>query len=82
METRPLLLPIALSLALAGCGNKGPLVLPPPAEDDAMLMEADAVDDAGAVADPLPADTDLPALPPDEPPVEETPEPPPDDGNG
>lgn len=69
-----LLLPIALSLAFAGCGNKGPLVLPPPSEDDALLMEADAVDDA-----------DEPLLPTDIAPVEATPEPrpdPPGDGNG
>lgn len=69
-----LLLPIALSLAFAGCGNKGPLVLPPPSEDDALLLEADAVDDA-----------DEPPLPADAAPVEATPEPTPDslgDGDG
>jgi predicted small lipoprotein YifL len=78
-------LPLAFALVLAACGNKGPLVLPPPpSAEDAELMEADAVDDAGALADPTPADTDEPPLPPDTPPVEADPDatPVPDDGSG
>jgi predicted small lipoprotein YifL len=76
---------LAAALLLSACGNKGPLVLPPPpSAEDAELMEAAAVDDAGALADPTPADTDPPILPPDRPPVEADPEAPPvpDDGAG
>lgn len=77
LPTSSLALSLALAAALAGCGNKGPLVLPPPpSDDDAALMEADAVDDAGAVADPRPAGSDEQPLPADQPPVEPTPDPP------
>lgn len=76
-------LPVAFVLVLAACGNKGPLILaPPPSAADAELMQADAVDDSGAVADPTPTDTEQMTLPPDNPPVEVEPEPVPDDGNG
>jgi predicted small lipoprotein YifL len=73
------------ALLLAACGNKGPLMLPPPpSAEDAELMEAAAVDDAGALADPTPADTEAPLLPPDRPPVEADPDAPsvPADGAG
>lgn len=76
-------LPVAFALILAACGNKGPLILPPPpSAEDVELMQADAVDDAGALADPTPADTEQLPLPPNRPPVEAEPEPVPDDGNG
>jgi predicted small lipoprotein YifL len=55
---------LLLLFALAACGNKGPLVMPPPPdEQDAVLEEAEAVDDAGAVADPSPADEDAGVTP-------------------
>lgn len=55
---------LVLLLALTACGNKGPLVpAPPPDEQDAALQEAEAVDDAGAVADPSPADEDAGVTP-------------------
>ena len=55
---------LALLLALSACGNKGPLYMPPPPdEQDAALQEAEAVDDAGAVADPSPADEDAGVTP-------------------
>ncbi len=79
---------LALALLLAACGNRGPLVLPPPpSEDDARLMEAAAVEDAGVLADPRPAESNPPLLPPDRPPVEADRDPTPDppasgDGNG
>jgi predicted small lipoprotein YifL len=74
---------LALSLLLAACGNRGPLVLPPPTTDDAPLTEAAAVEDAGVLADPRPAGSSPPLLPPDRPPVEDDPDPPaPGNGNG
>ena len=64
-----------LTLALCGCGNKGPLVHPPPPEE-APAEQTPAESDAGAEADPLPADQadDAPI------PVETVPETPTDDG--
>lgn len=70
---------VSLSLSLAGCGNKGPLVLPqdpPPAEAN-LLPSLPPMDDATVPVDPVPAP----------PPVDdaEVPPPPPaasDDGNG
>jgi predicted small lipoprotein YifL len=55
---------LVLLLALSACGNKGPLFMPPPPDgEDAALQEAEAVDDAGAVADPSPADEDAGVTP-------------------
>jgi diaminopimelate decarboxylase len=68
------LLPIAAALcALAGCGNKGPLVRP---------SEAPPPVEAMPVAPPPAGDT-LPELtPPAEPPVTDTVAPPPAQGDG
>ncbi|MFD0738816.1 lipoprotein [Lysobacter koreensis] len=89
---------IALSLPLAGCGNKGPLVLPSkpvPVEADLLQAEppADAASTDDATAPPPAADaldpaTDLATPPPDpatdEPATEPVPPTPPtnDGGNG
>jgi predicted small lipoprotein YifL len=70
----PLLL---LTLALCACGNKGPLVHPPP--EDAPEAPSAAASDAGAEADPVPVD-DVPVPPETEPvPAETEPATPPDD---
>ena len=66
------ILPVLLVLALAACGNKGPLVLadPPKAADEpASPMPAPSVDDTtqGQAAAPDPAGTPPPAEPPKEP---------------
>ncbi|KGM56427.1 hypothetical protein N799_04850 [Lysobacter arseniciresistens ZS79] len=51
---------IALPLALAGCGNKGPLVMPEPAVEEAPAADTDA--------DAVPVEVDVPeTLPADEP---------------
>jgi len=71
-----------LSLPLAGCGNKGPLVLPPnppPAEADALPMTPPMEDPA------VPADAAPPATPPTDDATGDSIPPPPaasDDGNG
>lgn len=54
--TRLSLLTIAAALALAGCGNKGPLVLPDEPEDAATSVAADEADAAAADADEAPVD--------------------------
>ena len=57
---------IALSLPLAGCGNKGPLVLPPnppPAEAEA-LPAIPPVEDATAPVEAVPEDGAAPPTPP------------------
>jgi len=84
MTRIPVWSPLLLSFALCACGNKGPLVLPtdlPP--EETAEAQTPAATDAGAEADPLPADqTDAltPALPTDVPaPVEPEPATPPDD---
>jgi predicted small lipoprotein YifL len=80
MKTRlpafPLLVAVALCTALAGCGNKGALVLPSPAYDRAPPADAlPVMDDPTEGGEPeqiLPPDAeDPPAAPP-----------PADDGNG
>lgn len=70
------LLPIAAALcALAGCGNKGPLVRPSEAPPPVEAMPAAPV--------PPPDDATLPDLtPPAEPPVTDTVAPPPGQGDG
>lgn len=74
---------IVLSLPLAGCGNKGPLVLPqspPPAEAE-MLPATPPVDAAGLPADAVPEDGAPPAPPADD--ASDVPPPPASDrGNG
>lgn len=75
-----------LSLPLAGCGNKGPLVLPqnpPPAEADALPM-LPPMDDATEPADAVPPATVPPATIPADDANGDTPPPPAagDDGNG
>jgi predicted small lipoprotein YifL len=70
---------ILLTLALFGCGNKGPLVHPPPPEE-APEAPTPATSDAGAEADPLPADqTDDASVPVEPVPAETEPATPPDD---
>ena len=54
--TRLSLLMIAAALALAGCGNKGPLVLPDEPEDAGTSVAADEADAAAADADEAPVD--------------------------
>lgn len=81
MNLKSAMLVIALSLPLAGCGNKGPLILPsnpPPAEMDELPI-APPADDGSVPLDPVP-ETGTPAESSDV-----TPVPPPatsDDGNG
>lgn len=63
---------IALSLPLAGCGNKGPLVLPPPPAEPMLDAPADATDEndvEGAPASETPT-VDDPAAPPPPPSAE------------
>lgn len=54
---------IALSLPLAGCGNKGPLVLPqnPPPAEAGPLLALPPMDDATLSVDAVPADGTPPA---------------------
>ena len=51
IRTKIALLSLAVSLALAACGNKGPLVLPDPQDAEAVqddeADEGDASEDAG-----------------------------------
>ena len=81
MNLKTAMLVIALSLPLAGCGNKGPLILPsnpPPAEADALPV-LPPEDDTSVPVDGVPEE----GTPAD--PTEETPVPPPaasDDGDG
>ena len=76
MTRIPASLTFVLVFALYGCGNKGPLVHPPPPEE----VPTPAASDAGAEADPLPAgETDTPALPTVPAPAEPAPATPPDD---
>lgn len=55
--TRLSLLSIAAALALAGCGNKGPLVLPDAPEDAETSVTADQADAAAEEADEAVDDT-------------------------
>ena len=64
--TRLSLLTIAAALALAGCGNKGPLVLPDaPDEAEAPVAadEANEADEADANVEASADDTDAPVEP-------------------
>lgn len=82
---------IALSLPLAGCGNKGPLILPqnPPPVEANLLPTIPPMDDATLQVDGVPEDG-MPPVPPandassDEAKIPATPPPPApgDDGNG
>lgn len=81
MNLKPAMLVIALSLPLAGCGNKGPLVLPsnpPPEQAEALPVDAPA-DDASVPVDSAPIDG-TPAEPTDDTPVRAPATS--DDGNG
>ena len=73
MNLKPALLVLALSLPLAGCGNKGPLVLPQDAPPEAAtpLLSIPPMDDATAPVDGVPPPADDATVPP-----------PSDDGNG
>ena len=65
MDRLPRSLPLALLLLLTACGNKGALVMPPvTGATDAEVAAAPAVRDAGAEADPVPADRTASPLPP------------------
>jgi predicted small lipoprotein YifL len=56
---------VLLVLALSGCGNKGPLVLPSEAESDAAVAASDAATDLPPAADEsAPTATEAPPLPP------------------
>ena len=59
MKLKTAMLLIALSLPLAGCGNKGPLVLPqaPVPVDEAVPADASVEEVA---TDPVPTDTTTP----------------------
>lgn len=87
MNARTALLLIALPLALAGCGNKGPLVLPPKpvtVDEDTLPPEGAEATSAEVPTDATepPAEVDEPTT--DEPPTDDpaTPPPPADDGDG
>lgn len=84
MKLKTAMLLIALSLPLAGCGNKGPLVLPQapvPVEETVPVTPVDEVP-----AEPVPADATAPdatvtdAQP--EPTADTPPDPAPQDGDG
>ena len=50
--TKRLIIAALLSFVLAACGNKGPLVKPDAAQDEAPAAEAPAGDDAGDATEP------------------------------
>ncbi|HST45988.1 MAG TPA: lipoprotein [Luteimonas sp.] len=65
------LFPLLLVLGLSACGNKGALIMPPATGAvDAEVAAAPAVQDAGAEADPIPADRNQSPLPPAVPPID------------
>lgn len=72
MNTLARMLPLAFLLfGLSACGNKGALVMPPATgATDAEVAAAPAVRDAGAEADPIPADRTQSPLPPAVPPID------------
>jgi predicted small lipoprotein YifL len=86
MNARIALLLIALPLALAGCGNKGPLVLPP----KPVTVDESTLPPEGAEAPPaeVPADATKPPAEVDEPTTDKPPTgdpatpPPVNDGDG
>lgn len=55
MTRIPVFTLLLLTLALCACGNKGPLMHPPPPEEAPEAPSA-AASDAGAEADPVPVD--------------------------
>ncbi len=57
--TRLTLLSIAAALALSGCGNKGPLVLPDAAEDAGVPVAEEEADTAADQADEAAVDDAL-----------------------
>lgn len=79
MNLKTALLVLALSLPLAGCGNKGPLVLAqdPPPQAAAPLLSMPPMNDATAPVDGVPPPADDATAP-----VQGVPPPPGDDGNG
>ncbi|WP_284690665.1 LPS translocon maturation chaperone LptM [Agrilutibacter terrestris] len=98
MNRIPRLLVIAVALAaLAGCGNKGPLMLPSPPADAVQPAESDVAEPTvtePAVTEPVPAEpnaeptatpvetgTPVPATPPAEAPPTDVPPPLPDHGD-
>ena len=82
MNLKPAFVVLALSLPLAGCGNKGPLILPqnpPPAEADAIpSVRAPPMDDVPVPVDDVPEDV----VPPVSPAQDAAVPPPPVSGNG
>lgn len=89
MKLKTAMLLIALSLPLAGCGNKGPLVLPQAPVSVDETVPVTPVDEVPA--EPVPADATAPDAPapdataPDVPPVptaDTPPDPAPQDGDG
>ena len=81
-NTFRLLASIALLAALAGCGNKGPLVHPPRPVDELAVPATSALPTPASVAPVAPADATAPAPATSAPAAPVEPGPPPPAGGG